>query len=131
MFLFSKNNFFINYIMVHLTEEQFAEHASRLMVIVNNKCGYDLTTNFHKMGDIKQKYFNTQLNKYIKECESIEEIINEFNEIVNGKILNEDFQPECVMVRDTNPNPELLLTEEQKEHLEEERVKNGWSEIKI
>jgi len=35
------------------------------------------------------------------------------------------------MVRDTNPNPELLLTEEQKEHLEEERVKNGWDEIKI
>jgi hypothetical protein len=131
MFLFSKNIFFINYIMVHLTEEQFAEHASRLMVIVNNKCGYELTTNFHKMGENKQKFFNTQLNKYIKECKSVEDIVNEFNEIVNGKILNEDFQPECVMVRDTNPNPELLLTDEQKEHLEEERIKNGWDEIKI
>jgi len=131
MFLFSKNIFFINYIMVHLTEEQFTEHASRLMVIVNHKCGYELTSNFHKMGENKQKYFNSELNKYIKSCESVEEIVNEFNEIVNGKILNEDFQPECVMVRDTNPNPELLLTEEQKEHLEEERVKNGWDEIKI
>ena len=131
MFLFSKNIFFINYIMVHLTEEQFTEHASRLMVIVNHKCGYELTSNFHKMGENKQKYFNSELNKYIKECKSVEEIVNEFNELVNGKILNEDFQPECVMVRDTNPNPELLLTEEQKEHLEEERVKNGWDEIKI
>jgi hypothetical protein len=131
MFLFSKNIFFINYIMVHLTEEQFAEHASRLMVIVNNKCGYELTTNFHKMGENKKKYFNSELNKYIKECKSVEDIVNEFNEIVNGKILNEDFQPECVMVRDTNPNPELLLTDEQKEHLEEERIKNGWDEIKI
>ena len=131
MFLFSKNIFSINYIMVHLTEEQFAEHASRLMLIVNNKCGYELTTNFHKMGENKQKFFNTQLNKYIKECKSVEDIVNEFNEIVNGKILNEDFQPECVMVRDTNPNPELLLTDEQKEHLEEERIKNGWDEIKI
>ena len=131
MFLFSKNIFFINYIMVHLTEEQFTEHASRLMLIVNHKCGYELTSNFHKMGENKQKFFNTQLNKYIKSCESVEEIVNEFNEIVNGKILNEDFNAECVMVRDTNPNPELLLTEEQKEHLEEERVKNGWDEIKI
>ena len=117
--------------MVHLTEEEFSEHASRLMVIVNHKCGYELTSNFHKMGENKQKFFNTQLNKYIKSCESVEEIVNEFNEIVNGKILNEDFNAECVMVRDTNPNPELLLTEEQKEHLEEERVKNGWDEIKI
>jgi hypothetical protein len=131
MFLFSKNIFFINYIMVHLTEEQFAEHASRLMLIVNHKCGYELTTNFHKMGENKKKYFNSELNKYIKECKSVEDIVNEFNEIVNGKILNEDFQPECVMVRDTNPNPELLLTDEQKEHLEEERIKNGWDEIKI
>lgn len=131
MFLFSKNIFFINYIMVHLTEEEFAEHASRLMVIVNNKCGYELTTNFHKMGDIKKKYFNSELNKYIKECKNIDEIINDFNELVNFKILNEDFNAECVMVRDTNPNPELLLTEEQKEHLEEERVKNGWDEIRI
>ena len=131
MFLFSKNIFFINYIMVHLTEEEFSEHASRLMLIVNNKCGYELTTNFHKMGENKQKYFNTQLNKYIKECKSVEDIVNEFNEIVNGRILNEDFQPENIVVRDTNPNPELLLTDEQKEHLENERVKNNWSEIKI
>ena len=131
MFLFSKNNFSINYIMVHLTEEEFAEHASRLMVIVNNKCGYELTTNFHKMGDIKKKYFNSELNKYIKECKNIDEIINDFNELVNFKILNEDFQPENIVIRDTNPNPELLLTDEQKEHLEEERVKNGWDEIKI
>jgi hypothetical protein len=34
-------------------------------------------------------------------------------------------------VRDTNPNHELLLTKEQEEHLENERVKNGWDEIKI
>ena len=131
MFLFSKNIFFINYIMVHLTEEEFSEHASRLMLIVNNLCGYDLTTNFHKMGENKQKFFNTQLNKYIKSCKNVEEIVNEFNEIVNGRILNEDFQPENIVVRDTNPNPELLLTDEQKEHLENERVKNNWSEIKI
>ena len=131
MFLFSKNIFSINYIMVHLTEEQFAEHASRLMLIVNHKCGYELTTNFHKMGENKQKFFNTQLNKYIKSCKNVEEIVNEFNEIVNGRILNEDFQPENIVVRDTNPNPELLLTKEQEEHLEEERVKNNWSEIKI
>ena len=131
MFLFSKNIFSINYIMVHLTEEEFAEHASRLMVIVNNKCGYELTTNFHKMGDIKKKYFNSELNKYIKECKSVEDIVNEFNELVNGRILNEDFQPENIVIRNTNPTPELLLTEEQKQHLEEERVKNGWDEIKI
>lgn len=117
--------------MVHLTEEEFSEHASRLMLIINNKCGYELTSNFHKMGENKKKYFNTQLNKYIKECKSIEEIVNEFNELVNGKILNEDFCAENCVVRDTNPTPELLLTEEQKKHLEEERVKNGWDEIKI
>ena len=117
--------------MVHLTEQQFAEHASRLMLIVNHKCGYELTTNFHKMGDNKKKYFNSELNKYIKECKSVEDIVNEFNELVNGRILNEDFQPENIVIRNTNPTPELLLTEEQKQHLEEERVKNGWDEIKI
>jgi hypothetical protein len=117
--------------MVHLTEQEFSEHASRLMVIVNHKCGYDLTTNFHKMGENKQKYFNSELNKYIKDCKSVEEIVNEFNEIVNGKILNEDFCAENIVIRDTNPTPELLLTEEQTEHLENERVKNGWDEIKI
>lgn len=117
--------------MVYLTEEQFKEQAPRLMLIVNHKCGYDLTTNFHKMGENKQKYFNAELNKYIKSVESIEEIVNEFNEIVSGKILNEDFQAENIVVRDTNPNPELLLTDEQKEHLENERVENGWDEIKI
>jgi hypothetical protein len=37
------------------------------------------------MGELKQRYFNSELNKYVKSCESIEQIVNEFNEIVNGK----------------------------------------------
>jgi len=46
-------------------------------------------------------------------------------------VLNEDFDAEKVIVRNTNPNPELLLTDEQKEHLEKERIENGWDEIRI
>ena len=117
--------------MVYLTEEQFAEQAPRLMVIINNTCGYDLMSNYHKMGELKQRYFNSELNKYIKSCESIEQIVFDFNQLVNGKVLNEDFDAEKVIVRNTNPNPELLLTDEQKEHLEKERIENGWDEIRI
>jgi hypothetical protein len=42
--------------MVHLTEEQFKEHASRLMVIVNHTCGYDLQL-ISQDGRIKAKVF--------------------------------------------------------------------------
>jgi len=107
--------------MVYLTEEEFLEQSPRLSLIINKKCNYNLLSNFNKMGKTKQNYFNNELNKYIKQINSIHQIEEDFNYIVNGEILNEDFEAENVYVRNTDPNPELLLTEEQKEYLEKEK----------
>lgn len=117
--------------MVYLNEEEFLEQSPRLNIIINKKCNFDLLSNFHRMGKTKQNYFNKELNKYIKSIENIKQIEEDFNDIVGGEILNEDFEAEKCFVRNTNPIPELLLTNEQKEHLENEKEKNGWDEIRI
>lgn len=117
--------------MVYLNDEDFLEQTSRLNIIINKKCNFDLLSNFHKMSKSKQIYFNKELNKYIKQIESVKQIIDDFNDIVGGEILNEDFDAEKCFVKNTNPIPKLLLTDKQKEYLEKEKEINGWDEIRI
>ena len=85
----------------------------RLKVIINYKMGKNIMTEFKDLSPLKQKEFNIELNKYIKnlpdDWES--ELLRDFNEIVQSEVFH-NLEAENYSV--APGDSVLLLTEEQK-----------------
>ena len=113
-------------------KEDFKLNEMKFQVIINSKLGINPLTPFRILNEGKQKKFNKVLNEYIKQLpiDFQPYIDEEFNEIVNDDILNSDFDPSKIDVPNQGEKI-LLLTEEQKTFLEEERIMNGWEKIRI
>jgi hypothetical protein len=104
-------------------QEMFLANSIKLTVIVMRRMNRKHTCSFHSLEESQKKKFNRILNSYIKDLEEGKEeetITNEFNQIVNEDILNEEFRAESEFVKEIKTDTELLLTDDQRTYLEEE-----------
>ena len=107
------------------------DNATRLSVIIMTEMKRHPLTPFKDLPPSQKVKFNRLLNDYIQNLPDNWEptLLADFNRIVSEDILNEDFDPSKIVVKDYNPEPELLLTDEQKDFLE--KVKEEKQEDKI
>ena len=108
------------------TKEDFnSENAQRLTVIINKEMGLPPLTSFMTLPPTKKNKFNRLLNAYIQSLgdDWSTKLMTDFNTIVNEDILNEDFQAKNQFVPICNTDKVLLLSEEQKEWIAEQKAK--------
>jgi hypothetical protein len=98
------------------------EVATRLTVIIMKKMEKKPMTSFFSLEPSQKKKFNRLMNEYIVSLgeEWKDKLEADFNLIVNEDILNEDFDPSKLHLRDVNPEPKMLLSPEQEQWIKEE-----------
>lgn len=110
--------------MPRFSKEDFhnREHATRLTVVIMKLMDKKPLTQFRDLPPTQQTKFNRFLNEYIQSLgEEWElQLFNDFDRIVNEDILNEEFDPSTIFVRDTTVERNVLLTEEQQEWIKTE-----------
>jgi hypothetical protein len=119
-------------------EDWTAENATRLNLIVMTKMALDPFSLFRDLGESQKKKYNRILNQYIQSLgeNGVEQLKQEFDQLVTEDILTENFKPEKVFVPVMNSEPQLLLREDQKEFWEtsekerEERILQRMKEFK-
>ena len=119
-------------------EDWTAENATRLNLIVMTKMALDPFSLFRDLGESQKKKYNRILNQYIQSLgeNGVEQLKQEFEQLVTEDILTENFKPEKVFVPVMNSEPQLLLREDQKEFWEtsekerEERILQRMKEFK-
>jgi len=109
------------------------ENAQRLSVIVMKQMEKPILTSFRSLGTSQQTKFNRLMNQYIQSLpeEWEPKLLADFDQIVNEDLLVDEFDPSTVFIPMLNTEPELLLTEEQKTFLEEERIRRGEDTIRV
>lgn len=101
-------------------EDWTPENATRLNLIVMTKMALDPFSLFKDLGESQKKKYNRILNQYIQSLgeNGVEQLKQEFDQLVTEDILTENFKPETVFVPQINSEPQLLLREDQKEFWE-------------
>jgi hypothetical protein len=110
------------------------DNATRLSVIIMSKMGKNPLLQFKSLPLSQQQKFNRLMNIYIASLgeDWVETLHRDFNLIVQEDIITEDFDASKVFIQSSAPTTrELLLTEEQKEFLEQRRIELGEEEIKV
>jgi hypothetical protein len=110
------------------SKEDFTqENATRLMVIIMSKMGKPPLTNFKDLPQTQKTKFNRLMNEYIANLgENWGYILmNDFDTIINEDVINEDFDPSKVIVRDTITERNIIFSPEQEEWIREETEKTG------
>ena len=96
-----------------------ADTATRLRTIVFYQMRLDLMGNFAGLLTSEKRKFNETMNSYIQSLSDEgweKELIDEFNEIVLKKILNESFDASKAYCADVNPDTQHCgPTSEEKE----------------
>jgi len=100
-----------------LSETEFKQQADKLQVIINKQMGNPILKSFHTLAKTKKTKFNKLLNEYINSCPSIQQLCEDFYEIAQEEIFNENFNPEEYQNLSENTDHTLLLTDEQKANL--------------
>jgi len=111
--------------MPTFSKEDFTqENATRLMVIIMKEMGKPPLHQFRDLSPTLKTKFNRLMNEYIQSLGEDWEtrILADFNQIVGEDILNEEFDAGRVLVRDTISQKNVLLTDEQKEWIENEEA---------
>ena len=96
--------------------------ATQLTVIIMSKMSKPPLTSFFSLEKSQKTKFNRIMNEYIASLpeEWKDKLEADFNTIVNEDILNEDFDPSKVYVKDVNSEPKMLLSPEQEQWIKEE-----------
>lgn len=107
------------------------ENATRLMVIVMTYMNKPPLTQFRDLPESQKKKFNRLMNEYIAGLDEKWEtqLHDDFNRIVNEDILNEDFEPSKIWVKDVITERNILLSQEQEEWIKEETERTGVSPL--
>ena len=108
------------------SEEDFTqENTTRLSVIIMKEMGKPPIFQFRDLSILLKTKFNRLMNKYINTLGEDWEtkLLNDFNDIVNEDILNEDFDAGRIMVLETITERNVLLNDEQKEWIKNEEEK--------
>lgn len=105
------------------SKEDFTqETATRLTIIIMKQMGKPPLSSFWELPQSQKNKFNRLMNEYIallpEEWKDIMEA--DFNAIVNEDILNEDFDPAKIYVKDYNTEKQLILSPEQEEWIKAE-----------
>ncbi len=107
-------------------QEDFTkENAQKLSAIIMTKMDRHPLSCFGNLNAHSQKKFNRILNEFIRDMPDewqpyLEDI---YNEIINDKVFNETFKPENASIREVNSESTLLVTEEQRELIEQGIIK--------
>ena len=109
--------------MPKFSKEDFTqENATRLMVIIMAYMNKPPLTQFKDLPESQKKKFNRLMNEYIaglgEDWET--KLLDEFNRIVNEDILNEEFDPSKVFVKDIITERQVLLSPQQEEWIKME-----------
>jgi hypothetical protein len=114
-------------------EDFTSDTAQRLSVIIMKQMGKPLLCSFRSLGGSQQSKFNRLMNEYIRSLPEDwqPKLMNDFNTIVSEDLLNEEFDPSETFVPILNTETEVLLSEEQKTFLEEERIRRGEETIRF
>ena len=101
-------------------EDWTPENATRLNLIVMTKMALDPFSLFRDLGESQNKKYNRILNQYIQSLgeNGVEQLKQEFDQLVTEDILTDKFKPETVFVPQINSEKQLLLREDQKEFWE-------------
>ena len=111
--------------MPKFSKEDFTqENATRLMVLVMKRMERPLLFQFKDLPPSQKTKFNRIMNEYIQSLgEDWEKVIlDEFNQLVNEDILNEDFDPTTTIVKDIHTEREILISPEQDEWIKKEEA---------
>mgnify|MGYP003660761152 CR=1 FL=1 len=105
---------------------KMAENTQRLSIIVMKRMGKHPLLAYKSLTETNQKKFNRLLNEYINEITIgdsnwRERLKADADQLIAEDIFNEDFCPSKVYVPHTDPNRQLLLSEEQKEFFQENK----------
>lgn len=109
--------------MPKFSKEDFTqENATRLMVIIMAYMNKPPLTQFKDLPESQKKKFNRLMNEYIaglgEDWET--KLLDDFNRIVNEDILNEEFDPSKVFVKDIITERQVLLSPQQEEWIKME-----------
>ena len=98
------------------------DNATRLSVIIMSQLGKPPLTGFASLPESQKGKFNRMLNEYIQSLgETWEDnLLGDFNRIVQEDVINEDFRPENTFIRDLSTTRELVLSDEQKAYFDTE-----------
>ena len=105
------------------SKEDFTQEvATRLTVIIMTQMGKPPLTSFFSLERSQKTKFNRLLNEYISALpeEWKDKLEADFNLIVNEDILNENFDPSKLHVKDLVMEPKMLLSPEQEQWIKEE-----------
>lgn len=119
-------------------EDWTPENATRLNLIIMTKMSLNPFSSFKDLEESQKKKYNRLLNQYIQSLgdKGVEQLKEEFDQLVTEDILTEKFRAELCPVQILNTEPQLLLREDQKEFWEtsererEERVAELMRQIK-
>jgi hypothetical protein len=114
--------------MPKFSKEDFTQdNATRLMVIIMSKMGRPPLTQFRDLPPTQQTKFNRFMNEYIQGLGEEWEVklLADFNLIVNENILNEEFDPSRVWVKEVITERNVLLSEEQQEWIKKTEEETG------
>lgn len=109
--------------MPKFSKEDFTqENATRIQVIIMAYMNKPPLTQFKDLPESQKKKFNRLMNEYIaglgEDWET--KLLDEFNRIVNEDILNEEFDPSKVFVKDIITERQVLLSPQQEEWIKME-----------
>jgi hypothetical protein len=105
------------------SKEDFTQEvATRLTVIIMSKMEKKPLTPYFSLEPSQKKKFNRLMNEYIVSLgeEWKDKMEADFNLIVNEDILNENFDPSKLYVKDMTTTPQMLLSPEQEQWIKEE-----------
>ena len=97
------------------SQDDFQEHSQRLNVIIMSKMNKPVLSSFRRLGEYDKKKFNKLLNQYIQSLPAegwLDILMNDFNDITQEAIFNENFDPSRIYVSNVNTEPQLLSAEE-------------------
>ena len=111
--------------MPKFSKEDFTQdNAIRISVIIMNRMGKNPLGDFRELPQSQKSKFNRLMNEYIGSLGEDWEtkLLADFNQIVNEDILNEDFDPSKLQVKQLITERQVLLSPEQEEWIKKEEA---------
>jgi hypothetical protein len=118
--------------MPRFSKEDLKPNYTKLNVIINKLLNQPILKDYQKYDEWNKRRFDKTLTTYINNLpeEDWDKILfDDFAEIINCDIFNENMKPENYRVKELNDSKTILLTKEQLEFHEKTRIEKGETEI--
>lgn len=100
-----------------------SENAQRLSVIIMPRIKKPALTPFRSLNDRDKQKFNKLMNEYIADLgeDWEDKLLKDFNDVAYDEVFIDTFQPEWCPIQLIDTDIKMLMTDEQKEFLENEK----------